>query len=172
MSLDTLELEPRKKIYEAIKDNPGTHLRKLDRILDMPLGTIRYHLRVLDKRSLIVSKKEGKYKRFYVRGEIDTTDKNRLAVLRKEFPRTIILYLLEFPGSTHKEISEVMDVAPSTLSYHLKKLVDEDMITASQRKYRVKNEKEVADLLIQYRRTFLDSLVDRFVRMWTRSEEK
>jgi len=172
LSSDKIELEPRKKIYEAIKDNPGSHLRQLDRILDIPLGTIRYHIRVLTKRSLVISRKEGKYKRFYVKGEIDRSDKDRLAVLRKELPRTIILFLMEYPGSTHKEISEVMDVAPSTLSYHLKRLRDKDIIIREDNRYKVKDEEAIANLLIQYRRTFLDSLVDRFARMWTRREEK
>ncbi len=172
MSSAEIELEPRKKIYESIRENPGAHLRQLDRMLEIPLGTIRYHLRVLDKRSLIVSRKEGKYKRFYVRGDIDSSDKDRLAALRKELPRTIILFLMEYPGCTHKEISEVIDVAPSTLSYHLKNLREKNMVTYEKNQYCVKDEEAVADLLIQYRRTFLDNLVDRFVRMWTKREEK
>ncbi len=167
-----IELEPRKKVYESIRDNPGAHLRQIDRMVDISLGTIRYHLRVLEKRSLIVSRKEGKYKRFYVRGTIDSSDKDRLAVLRKELPRTIILFLMEYPGSTHKDMSEVIDVASSTLSYHLKMLRKKEIVICQDKKYRVKNEEAIADLLIQYRRTFLDSLVDRFVRLWTKSEEK
>lgn len=163
-----LELEPRKIVYEIIRDNPGSHLRQIDRMLDIPLGTIRYHLRVLEKRSMIVSRSEGKYKRFYVHGDIDSSDKDRLAVLRKELPRTIVLYLMEYPDSTHTEISQVMDVAPSTLTYHLKKLVKDGMINCVDRRYRVKDPEAVADLLIRYRRTFLDSLVDRFVRIWAK----
>ncbi|MFO8110036.1 MAG: winged helix-turn-helix transcriptional regulator [Thermoplasmata archaeon] len=114
---------------------------------------------------------EGKYKRFYVRGNIDSRDKARLAVLRKDLPRTILLYLMEFPGSTHRDISEVIDVAPSTLSYHLKKLMEGDMIICTDRRYYVKNEEAIADLLIRYRRTFLDSLVERFVRRWASNEK-
>ncbi|MFO7792898.1 MAG: winged helix-turn-helix transcriptional regulator [Candidatus Saliniplasma sp.] len=168
MKDDTLELGPRKKIYEEIGDSPGLHLREIDRKLDIPLGTIRYHLRVLEKRDLIISKKEGKYKRYYAKGEIDKSDKKLMAFLRKEIPRTIILFLMEYPGSTHKEINEALMVAPSTLSYHLKKLKDKDIVGTEGKKYHVKNEEKIADLLIQYQQTFLDSLVDRFVRIWNR----
>ncbi|MFO7991346.1 MAG: helix-turn-helix domain-containing protein [Thermoplasmata archaeon] len=163
-----LELEPRKKTYNAIDENPGVHLRELDRLIDVPLGTIRYHLRVLEKRGLIVARKEGKYKRYYVKGTVDKTDKDKLAVLRKELPRTIILFLLEYPGSTHGDIAEVMDVAPSTISYHLGKLSDGNIVEKVDGRYVVKEEEKVADLLIQYQQTFLDSLVDRFVRLWTK----
>lgn len=167
MGEDTLDLEPRKKIYDAIEESPGMHLRQIDRKLDIPMGTIRYHLRVLEKRDLITSKKEDKYKRFYARGKIDREKKDVLAILMKELPRTIILYLLEFPGSSHKDILSSLDVAASTLSYHLKKLREKDMIEKRDGTYHVKNEEEIADLLIQYQQTFLDSLVDRFVRMWS-----
>lgn len=170
MAKKTLELEARKITFEAVRENPGIHLREIDRVLDVPLGTIRYHLRVLEKKELVTSRKEGKYTRYYAKGEIDRYDKDRLAVLRKELPRTIILFLLEYPGSSHKEITEAMAVAPSTISYHLKRLKDDGMIREEDG-YHVEDEEKIADLLIQYRQTFLDSLVDRFVRMWTKREE-
>ncbi len=170
MAEKPLKLEARKKTFETIKDNPGIHLREVDRTLDIPLGTIRYHLRVLEKRKLITTRKEGKYMRYYAKGEIDRYDKDRLAVLRKELPRTIILFLMEYPESSHKEISDVIDVAPSTISYHLKRLRKDGIIDQEGNLYFVVDEDKIADLLIQYRQTFFDSLVDRFVRMWTKGE--
>ncbi len=168
MADKTLKLEARKKTFEAIEDNPGVHLRELDRKLDIPLGTIRYHLRVLEKRELVMVRSEGKYKRYYAKGEIDKHDKDRLAVLRKELPRTIILFLMEFPGSTHGDLTEALAVAPSTISYHLKRLKKDHIVEKKGGKYHVADEDKIADLLIQYRQTFLDSLVDRFVRVWTK----
>jgi len=165
---DTLDLGPRKKIFNVIERSPGLHLREIDRNLDIPLGTIRYHLRVLEKRNLIVAKKEGKYKRYYAKGEVDKSDKNIMASLRKEIPRTIILFLMEFPGSTHTEINEALQVAPSTLSYHLKKLKKKSIVVNKDGQYFVNDEKKIADLLILYQQTFLDSLVDRFVRLWSK----
>lgn len=166
----TLELEARKLTFETVKDNPGIHLREIDRIAGIPLGTIRYHLRVLEKKKLITVRKEGKYMRYYAKGEIDRSDKDRLAVLRKELPRTIILFLMEYPDSSHKEITEVLDVAPSTISYHMKRLIKDGMVDKREKGYFVVDEDKIADLLIQYRQTFLDSLVDRFVRIWTKGE--
>ncbi len=168
MTDDTLELGPRKKIYQTIEDSPGLHLRQIDRKIDIPLGTIRYHLRVLEKKNLITSKKEGKYKRFYAKGSIDRSDKKILSSLRKEIPRTIILFLMEYSGSTHKEINEALDIAPSTLSYHLKKLRKKNMVINKKSEYSIKDPEKIADLLIQYQQTFLDSLVDRFVRIWNK----
>ena len=170
MADKTLNLESRKQTFDAIVDNPGIHLRELERKVDIPLGTIRYHIRVLEKRQLIIIRTEGKYKRYYAKGEIDRSDKDRLAVLRKELPRTIILFLMEFPGSTHSDLTEAIAVAPSTMSYHLKRLVKDNIIEKEKGKYRVVDEEKIADLLIQYRQTFLDSLVDRFVRIWTKEE--
>ncbi len=168
MTDDTLELGPRKKIYQTIDDSPGLHLRQIDRKLDIPLGTIRYHLRVLEKKDLVTSKKEGKYKRFYAKGSIDRSDKKILSSLRKEIPRTIILFLMEYPRSTHKDINAALDIAPSTLSYHLKRLKNKSIIINKNKEYSIKDPDKIADLLIQYQQTFLDSLVDRFVRIWNK----
>ncbi|MFW6304749.1 MAG: winged helix-turn-helix transcriptional regulator [Candidatus Saliniplasma sp.] len=151
-----------------MEDSPGLHLRQIDRNLDVPLGTIRYHLRVLEKKNLVTAKKEGKYKRFYAKGSIDKKDKKVLAFLRKEIPRTIILFLMEYPGSTHKEINEALDIAPSTLSYHLKKLKKKSVVISKSNEYHIKDQDKIADLLVQYQQTFLDSLVDRFVRIWNK----
>ncbi|MBS3816301.1 MAG: winged helix-turn-helix transcriptional regulator [Candidatus Thermoplasmatota archaeon] len=170
MGKKTLELEARKKTYEAIDENPGVHLRELDRKLDIPLGTLRYHLRVLEKKDMIVSKKESKYKRYYARGEVQKEDKELLSTLRKELPRTIILFLLEYPGSTHKEICSALAVSGSTLSYHLKKLREREVIEKEEKEYSVKDEEKVAEVLIRYQQTFLDRLVDRFVRFWKKEE--
>ncbi len=42
-----LELEARRTIYEFVVSSPGTHLREIQRQIDLPLGTVEYHLKYL-----------------------------------------------------------------------------------------------------------------------------
>ncbi len=90
----TLELESRRKIYEAVKKVPGIHFREINRRLGISLGGIEYHLRYLEQHELIVSKQEGRYKRYYVVGKLGSKDKQLLALLRQQMPRRILMHLL------------------------------------------------------------------------------
>ena len=41
---EDIGIDNRKAILDYISDNPGTHLRKIARDLDIHLSTLRYHL--------------------------------------------------------------------------------------------------------------------------------
>ncbi|RTZ59296.1 MAG: hypothetical protein DSZ32_05500 [Gammaproteobacteria bacterium] len=97
---------------------------------------------------------------------VDAQDKKYLAMLRQEIPRLIVLHLLMHPDSSHGELRPHFMISPSTLSYHLKKLVDAGILVKESGKYRVKDEDRVAKVLITYRQTFMDAMVDAFIRFW------
>ena len=69
--------------------------------------------------------------------------------------------------SSHKKISDFTGLSPSTVSWHIKKLLREGVINSSERGYVLQIEKSrIMKLLIAYRESFLDSLVDRAIEMW------
>ena len=167
---EILELEIRRRIYAYIEKSPGLHERELARELQLPLSTLDYHLYHLKKRNLIVPSSDGKYTRYYTSGKIGVKEKNVLAVLRQAVPRKIVLFLLLHPHSTHNEICDHIALAPSTISFHLGKLVDIQVIDRVQvgreNQYVVKEPEYVSDLLITYQKSFLDDAVDRFLDTW------
>ncbi len=165
-----LQLEARRRVFEAVRDNPGIHMRGLQRETGMPLGTLRYQLRYLEKHGLIMEKKEGRMSTYYPTGGgkvVDAQDKKYLAMLRQEIPRLIVLHLMIHPHSSHGELKPHFRISASTLSYHLKKLGDSDIIARDKEgKYYVVDEERVAKVLITYRQSFMDTMVDSFVRFW------
>src|SRR6266704_3487395 len=58
---DTVQLEDsrRVQILEFIKANPGVHLRRIKRELNLAMGVLQYHLYRLEKDQAIVSRKRG-----------------------------------------------------------------------------------------------------------------
>ena len=64
---EILENENRRKIYEALERSPGIHLRELQRILDMPLTTLEYHLSYLVRKKIICSETDTHYRRYYAK---------------------------------------------------------------------------------------------------------
>ncbi|MDH5658721.1 MAG: winged helix-turn-helix transcriptional regulator, partial [Nitrosopumilus sp.] len=82
---------PQTKILEFIINNPSSHLREIKSKLGFSMGTIQYHLNILEKEGKIKSVKAKFYKNYY---HINESDGKVLSVFNLESPRSIILCLL------------------------------------------------------------------------------
>ena len=166
-----LDLGSRRRIFGFIEKNPGLHLRALQRALEIPLGTLEYHLYQLERSGLVVVRDDGRYKAFFPKGgDLDRRDKDVLYYIRQEVPRKICMELLMAPGMGHGELTSKLPVSASTCSFHLKKLVGAGLVHEERvgrgKRFHVADPDRVAGMLVRYRRSFLDDLVDRFARTW------
>lgn len=167
------DLLKRKAIYEAIVKNPGIHFRELQRKLGLNVGDLQYHLGVLEKEYLIVSKEEMGYRRYYPRSMENPDDKKYLPFLRQPLTRTILVTLIESGGTTLETLENETGIRRTTILYHLKNLLNNGIVEKLDEKnrtlYRVKNEEEIAKIIIKYRESFQDIIVERFIDFWERS---
>jgi DNA-binding transcriptional ArsR family regulator len=86
------------------------------------------------KFNLIKSKVDRKNKRLYACGQVGIKDQELLVFLRQKVPFRIIMYLL-FPGLCSKtELAKDLGVYPSIIDFHLKKLLDADIIKSAEGK--------------------------------------
>ncbi|MFO8051274.1 MAG: helix-turn-helix domain-containing protein [Thermoplasmatota archaeon] len=165
MDHDPLELPLRKRITEYIRRNPGVHFRQISRDLDLAIGQLDFHLNALVKGEVLVRDNVSGNTRYYVRDRFSRDERKALSVLRREIPRGIVLYLLEHPGATPSEILGSFSITSGTMSYHLRRLEGSGMLEAEkkgrERRYRVKDPRLVQSLLLLYRSTLLDTIVDR-----------
>lgn len=164
---EPLELANRKRIYEIVRENPGMHFRELQRRTGMPTGVLSYHLDYLVRRGLLTVDREESFSRYFPQNVLRGDEKRILSALRQEIPRGIILFLLNNPGATHGKLLENFTISPGTLSYHIKKLASSGVIRVEkvgrESRMTVIDPDRVSDLLIVYRRSFMDKLVDDFV---------
>ena len=165
-----LELDTRRRVYDFIKGNPGSHMREIQRRLEMPIGLLKFHIEYLIKHEIITEKPDRYYKRYYLRGALGSVDKAALSVLRQQHPRRIILYLLNHPKTKHKGLLAQFDLKPSTLSFYLKNLTDKQIVVrrraGRESSYSIIDSELIIKILITYRPSFLDKLVDRFLETW------
>lgn len=163
-----IELETRRNIYEVIKEYPGLHMRAIQRKTDYDLNLVKYHLRKLKEQEIITEIDKEGYKRFFPRGsdeiKIDHEDKKKLSLLRNEKALGIVLFTLKNDKVSHKKLNEEFDMAASTLSYHLKKLVKNDILSKSKREYKVKEAEHISRLLLEYKPP--EDVVEGFIDMW------
>jgi predicted transcriptional regulator len=168
--MDRPELETRKRVYDLVVQNPGVHLREIERLTNLPLGVVRYHLDRLQREELIVPQEDRYFKRFFPKNRIPNVPLETFSVLRQESLRRLVLHLLNNPGSTHQSLKNSLDIPSSTLSTYLGILLRKNVIRRERRGkeniYEIVDEDAVVKVLMVYRPSFLDSLVDHAISLY------
>lgn len=125
-----LDLKSRQEIYQLISKNPGLKVHEISKKLSISRSTVRYHLNYLNKMSII----DNRDNRFYVSEVVGVRDKEIINLLRQEIPFNIIMNLF-FPGfCSELELAKELEVHPSTIHFHIKKLLDIGLIKPAERK--------------------------------------
>jgi len=134
---NVLDQEVRAKIYEYIRQNPGIHLRGLSSEMQVKLGTMRYHLSVLQHTHKITVSSDTASVRFYENsGTYSTGEQHILKHLRNETTKKILAVLLERPMATRQDIADAVGISGPSVSWHMKRL-EEDRIVLSRRSGRL-----------------------------------
>ncbi len=170
MSDSELELTSRRRIYQHVADNPGTNFRALLESLDYAQGTIQYQLRWLADEGLVDVSDDGKYTRYYPAAEFEEEDQVVMNALRREYSRRILAHLLTDGSLSTTELSERIDKAQSTISWHLSNLAEADLVEKERDGrsvvYEVADPERVKYLYTVHRQSFTDRVVDRLLGLW------
>lgn len=169
---NVLALDTRRRIFEYIRDTPGAHLRQIHRAVELPFGQVLYHLTFLEKREFIVVRKDGKFNRYFVRNVMSRREKEIISALRHNVPRKVAILLLIHGRQTHKDLLRHAGVSPSTLSFHLQKMLEANVVAREARGresfYTLPDAEMAAQVLLTHRTSFHTDEVDRFSEIWDR----
>jgi predicted transcriptional regulator len=164
-----LENEHRREIYNFVKENPGLHLRELQRRLKMPLSTLEYHLDYLEKKEILALEDDRRYCRYFAE-KLTPDDKELLSVLRQKRLLEIILQTLSEEQICFKELSHKIMIADSTLSHYLGILTQKEILIkeriGTETCYKLKSEKRILRSLFCYKSSFVDKLVDKVLSLF------
>jgi len=119
----TLGLKRRRELYEFIAHNNGLHMRDLSRRMNVPFTSLKYHLRYLEKKGLIILKKDGKYNRYFISQEVSEQEKKVLYCFRKKTTLHIILWFFIAIQCSQKDLSRALEKHPATISFHLRNML-------------------------------------------------
>lgn len=117
-----LDHETRQKIFNFIKENPGTYYSQIRKELSLAHGVVTHHLNMMETQELVFSKQDRQFRRFYVGG------------LYKDAPmvtgvqKKVLDEIRRYPGLSQKQISEHLDLYPMLVSYHVGQLEDLDLV--------------------------------------------
>lgn len=159
----------RDRIREAVADNPGIHFNELKRVLDLGTGQAQYHLRQLETEDYVIS--ESLYGRtHYYTPEYGEWERGAIAVLRRETACDILVYLISNGPSTPSSVAGGLNIARSTVEWHLDHLVEQELVTKERNARNdvtlvIDHPEETAEMLQHVNPSLANRLVDRFTRL-------
>jgi predicted transcriptional regulator len=117
------------KVLCFIEDNPGCHLRRIKRAMNVSMGTVQYHLDKLEKMGRITSSRRGLYKYYFAAGLFKENEKDILEVLTHETARKILMFIIEQKSPTQTDIVNSVKISARSISWHVGRLVALKIIT-------------------------------------------
>jgi predicted transcriptional regulator len=153
-------------ILTQIGETPGIRYRELLRLTGLSNGSLEYHLRILEKTHKVkVDISDGKRGRYYPI-DILADESHILGFIRNNVSRQIVTFILEHELCTFGEILQHIKKAPSTLSWHLKRLSKAAIISVTYGKeyhlYQVLNNKFVQEILYKYGESFKEQVANGY----------
>jgi predicted transcriptional regulator len=159
--------EQRERIHDYVATHPGQHFSALGRALDLAPGQVQHHLKNLVREDRVIE--EHLYGRtHYYTPEYDPRERRVIAVLRRETARDVLFYLLEGGPAEPGGVAEALDIARSTLEWHLDHLVEQDLVEKRRNgtvTLDVTDEAETVRLLKEITPSLSDRMLDRFTRL-------
>jgi predicted transcriptional regulator len=104
----------RKRIMDYISDNPGIHYRAILSDLDLPMGSLSYHLNRLEKAQYIKSRQDGMYRRFYGKGK-----RAEMKFFLSDIQESILSVIKENQGISQSKIANKINVSRKVVNYHI-----------------------------------------------------
>jgi predicted transcriptional regulator len=152
-------------VLKVIGQNPGIRYKELARQTGFANGVLTYHLNILEQIGNINKFRHGNITRYYPLN-IPIHDLKIISHLRVHSEKDILLFILEHDFCSFSEIVEYSKKAPSTISWHLKRLCQDGIIAVHPGEYnlyRITDKRVVNLLFIRYKESFTDKVVNSFV---------
>ena len=147
------------ELLVCIDENPGIRYRELMRLIKFPNGVLSYHLDKLEKMNLLNVERKSRITRFFPRN-ISNDIMDILGNLRSQTSYEIIKLLYENGPISQQEIIKYTRKAASTISWQMKKLLDDNIICIKNKDFNYDENKEFGSK-IQGKKVKLYDLLNR-----------
>jgi len=128
LSVDPGKLK-RKNIYAFIKARPGAYIGEIANNTGLSRGTLRHHLKVLEKENMVKAHCYfGKARYFQNNSTYGEIEKRVISVFQNETARKIVSKILKKECNTNRDLAREMGFSRGTISWYMKQLKESDLI--------------------------------------------
>jgi DNA-binding transcriptional ArsR family regulator len=112
----------RLEIYKFVSETPGSRLYEIIDNLDIPQGTITWHLRKMSESGLIDTVKIGGRRVFFSKALRGVDTEQAFAILKSEKAKEIFLYIIKNTSCYQTEMAHDFNLHHDTISHHCERL--------------------------------------------------
>jgi predicted transcriptional regulator len=161
--------DTKRVILEYIYNTPGIRYKELLRLTRLKNGVLSYHLTILERLNKIrIDRHNKRVTRYYI-VNIPKEESDIIGCFRNIVTRKIAIFLLRHDLCTFNEIVYHINKAPSTVSWHLKRLRDAGILSITygenRQLYRVVDGDIIANILYKYKESFVDKVVNNYTEI-------
>ena len=127
-----LEHPARARLVQIVQAEPGIHFQDLARKAGLANGTAVHHLGKLAKGGLLAARPLGRYTCYFPGTSPDRASLARAPVLRSDGARRVYEAIQGRPGLSGLELAGVVGLQPSTVNYHVQRLVECGLVLAAR----------------------------------------
>ncbi|MFZ0514373.1 MAG: winged helix-turn-helix transcriptional regulator [Candidatus Nitrosopolaris sp.] len=158
------------EILGQIDKNPGIRYRELLRLTGLTNGGLEYHLKILERSHKVrVDRHNGRRTRYYPL-DISLDESHILGCIRNDVSSQIVFFILGHDLCTFGEIVDHIKKAPSTASWHLKRLSEAGITSINYgteyQLYSIVNNNFVKKVLCKYKETFRDKIANAYYEIF------
>ncbi|NWF96591.1 MAG: helix-turn-helix domain-containing protein [Candidatus Thorarchaeota archaeon] len=125
----TLLLHPfRRDLYTILCENPGTYLLELVDMLESPIGTLTWHLRILEREGLVKSIKFAGKRLYYPKMLRTREAEMAYSTLRTETAQRVFAFIVNNPGCYQEQLAEALSVHHDTIRWHVARMEQTGLI--------------------------------------------
>ncbi|MHA1960220.1 MAG: winged helix-turn-helix transcriptional regulator [Candidatus Thorarchaeota archaeon] len=112
----------RRDLYQVLCENPGTYLLELVDMLESPLGTLTWHLRILEREGLVKSIKFAGKRLYFPKMLRSQEAEKAYLTMRSDTAQRIFLFVLNNQGSYQEQMAESLGVHHDTVRWHVSRM--------------------------------------------------
>ena len=131
---DIFQNENRINIISRILINPGIHHNELMRTCNLQKGQLQWHLKILLRNHIIQKENQGQYTLYYANKKIiESSQSENGGIIDSSSTKKILDMIRENPGINASFIAKRMKLARNTITYHVDKLIDANLIIVQKK---------------------------------------
>jgi predicted transcriptional regulator len=127
-----LEHETRALLLQVVQAEPGIHFQALVRRSGLANGTAVHHLRKLEEGGWVVGRSMGRYTCYFPGASPERSQLAQAPVTRSDGARRILAEIAANPGLSGQQIALRLGVQPSTVTYHVRRMLEVGLVQAER----------------------------------------
>jgi predicted transcriptional regulator len=104
------------RMTRLVSISPGIHFSRLRDDLSIGTGETQYHVRNLESEAVIMSERDGDYRRFFIDGDFSSLQRRILGCLRRDTAGGILIELLRKPDLRASDLAAELGVSAPAIS--------------------------------------------------------